>query len=76
MVMADFIQKNMDTLKSFIRAGMVAPTVLRDYQIYVFYRSLDKIPSQMDRYEFTAESMNTSCPTVRNAISKMKKKVR
>lgn len=72
----DILQDNMDATHLLSRCGLVSINVISDYSIYVFYSTLTKIPSKMDRYEFTAESMGCTSRKVAEVVSKMEKTVK
>lgn len=69
----NYIEKNIDVFKTLVRIGAVPPSYLNYFRIYCFYRSLKNIKSKMDRYQFTAESMDTNTSTVMNAVKTMEK---
>lgn len=71
----DFLQANMDVFRKLVMLGKVPQSVMNEYKIYVFYSSLKHVPSKMDRYSFTAESLKTNEKTVRNAVREMEKMV-
>lgn len=72
----DVVTEDMDAMRRLIKCGLVDICRINDYQIYVFYSTLNKIESKMDRYEFTAAAMGVTSETVRRVISKMEKKVK
>lgn len=70
-----YIQENICVIRKLVSIGKVPQSVLNEYQIYAFYQSLSHMPSKMDRYEFTAESLKTNVTTVRNAVRLMEKAI-
>lgn len=71
----DVFQEDVDAVRRLIKCGLQSFSVMNDYQIYVFYSTLTKIESKMDRYEFTAESMGVTSRKVMEVVKKMEAKV-
>lgn len=73
--LVEYINTNMKIVKTFIRAGKMPLSVMTDYDIYLFYKSIDYEPAQMKRYRIVAERFKVSTDTVRRAISVMESNV-
>lgn len=71
----DVLTENMCSFKMFVRMGKVPQSVMVEYQIYSFYKTLENMPSKMDRYQFTAEQLKVNVMQVRRAVSSMEKTV-
>lgn len=72
---ADYIQTNIAVFSTFVKLGSVPQSIMNQYKIYTFYKSLDKMPSKMDRYTFTAESLKTNVTSVRDAVREMERNI-
>lgn len=72
---AEYIEKNADVFHRMVKIGAVPLSYLTYYKIYCFYKSLTKIPSKMERYTFTADSMKVSSETVRVAVRVMERTI-
>ena len=72
---ADFIKKNIDVVKVFVKIGRMPLSVMNDYDIYLFYKSIDYEPAQMKRYGIVAKNFKVSEKTVQRAISDMEKNI-
>lgn len=70
-----FVEKNLDLLRTLTHNGYVSPKLINYYNIYKLYMST-KDSSKMRRYDIVAREMRSSVPTVRLAISDMKKYVK
>lgn len=72
--LATWISENLPEIKKLIRSGVFSATLLRDYEIYVYYGAL-RNRSKMQNYQDTAEAMRASIRTVMNSIKKMESKL-
>lgn len=75
MVVADYIEQNIDVFSKMVKIGAVPPSYFNYYKIYAFYRTTDQMKSKMDRYYFTSDSMKTNTTTVQKAIKLMESRV-
>lgn len=75
MTVYDFLDKNLESLKDFIKIGAVSPTWMHYYNIFCVYRNSTNIKSKMNRLYFTSEVCKVSTQTVRIALQCMNKKV-
>lgn len=72
---ADLLEKNMDSVKDLLKAGVISTSYMNYFKIYVLYKSSSHIRSKMDRYQFVADTLNQSSETVRKAIKQMEKNI-
>lgn len=66
-----FVEKNIDMLRTLTKNGYVSPTLLQYYQIYKSYMAI-KHPSKMERYKTVANETKSSVVKVRQAVASMK----
>jgi len=72
---AEYINTNMKVIQTFVKIGRVPLSVMQDYDIYLFYKSIDYEPAQMKRYGIVAKNFKVSVNTVRRAIVDMEKNI-
>ena len=60
-------------IKELQDLGVVAPTWLRDLEIFEYFSDLDEKLCAYCKYELTAEVFGLSSETVKKIVSKMKK---
>lgn len=72
---ADFIEKNLDTLRKLVKNGDVPTKLLTDYRMYKVYKSY-KGGSKMTRYQMTAEDFGVCTSTIIRAVGRMEKMMR
>lgn len=72
---ADYIKTNMEIVKTFVKIGKMPLSTMNDYDIYLFYKSIDYENAQMKRYSIVAKNFKVSVDTVRRAIVGMEKKI-
>jgi len=72
---AEYINTNMKIIKTFVKIGRMPLSIMQDYDIYLFYKSIDYEPAQMKRYEIVAKNFKCSVNTVRKAVSSMEQKI-
>jgi len=72
---AEYINTNMKVIQTFVKIGRVPLSVMQDYDIYLFYKSIDYEPAQMKRYMIVAKNFKVSVNTVRRAIVDMEKNI-
>lgn len=72
---ADYISSNMKIVKTFIRIGRMPLSIMTDYDIYLFYKSITYEPAVMKRYSIVASHFKISVNTVRRAIVEMEKNI-
>lgn len=72
---AEYISQNMEVFKTMVKAGMMPPSTLQYYKIFLFYSGLKNIKKKTERYGFAADTMGVSETTIRNAIAFMKEPV-
>lgn len=72
---ADYIKTNMEIVKTFVKIGKMPLSTMNDYDIYLFYKSIDYESAQMKRYNIVAKNFKVSVDTVRRAIVGMEKKI-
>lgn len=67
----EFIEKNLDIVRTLIRTGVVPSSYINYYNIYCVYRNSGNLNSRMARYNFTADVAKTSTLTVMKAVKAM-----
>lgn len=72
---AEYISSNMKIIKTFVKIGRIPLSIMQDYDIYLFYKSIDYEPAQMKRYGIVAQNFKCSVNTVRKAISGMEQSI-
>ena len=75
MKVANYISSNIKIVQTFVKIGKLPLSVLNDYDIYLFYKSIDYEPAQMKRYSIVATNFKISVNTVRRAIVDMEKNI-
>lgn len=71
----EYIGANMKVIKTFVKIGKIPLSVMNDYDIYLFYKSIDYEQAQMKRYKIVADRFKCSIDTVRRAVVAMERKV-
>lgn len=71
----DLIQGNIKIIQTFVKIGRMPLSVMTDYDIYIFYKSIDYEPAQMRKYAIVAKNFKCSVDTVRRAVVGMEKNV-
>lgn len=71
----DYISSNIKVVKTLVKIGRVPLSVMTDYDIYLFYKSIDYETAQMKRYSIVANNFKISVNTVRRAIVDMEKNI-
>lgn len=72
---ADYISSNMKIVKTFVKIGRMPLSVMTDYDIYLFYKSIDYEPAKMKKYDIVSRHFKISVNTVRRAIVDMEKNI-
>jgi len=72
---ADYISSNMKIVKTFVKIGRMPLSIMTDYDIYLFYKSIDYEPAQMKKYDIVSRHFKISVNTVRRAIVDMEKNI-
>lgn len=72
---AEYISTNMRVVQTFVKIGRMPLSIMTDYDIYLFYKSIDYEQAQMKRYSIVAKNFKVSVDTVRRAISNMEQKI-
>lgn len=71
----EFIRRNYEAFKGFVRCGSASTKDLNYYKIYCYHSSLPKSLPQMQKHSQTAEDLKVSEISVRRAIREMNKKI-
>lgn len=71
----DLLEKNMLVVKQFIKIGRMPLSIMTDYDIYLFYKSIEHESAPMKKYNIVATRFKVSVSTVRNAIRELEKNV-
>jgi len=71
--LVEYISSNMKIVKTFVRVGRMPLSVMTDYDIYLFYKTIDYETAQMKRYMIVAKNFKCSVDTVRRAVVGMEK---
>lgn len=69
----EYIGTNMKIVKTLVKIGRMPLSVMTDYDIYLFYKSISYEPAQMKRYMIVAKNFKCSVDTVRRAVVGMEK---
>jgi len=72
---ADYISSNIKIVQTFVKIGRMPLSIMTDYDIYLFYKSIGYEPAQMKRYSIVAKNFKVSVNTVRRAIVDMEKNI-
>jgi len=72
--LADFIKNNFSTINTLLKAGVISPSTIANYNIFVFYKGLGNMPI-MEKYTVTAKAMRVSEGTVRKSVRDMQRKM-
>ena len=72
---ADYISDNICVFRKLVQIGKVSPSALSSYNIYLFYASIEGVPSVMERYTITSKAMRVSEGLVRKAVRDMTKNI-
>ena len=75
MNVANYISSNIKIVQTFVKIGKLPLSVLNDYDIYLFYKSIDYELAQMKRYSIVANNFKVSVNTFRRAIVDMEKNI-
>lgn len=71
----DLIEKNIILVKQFVKIGRMPLSIMTDYDIYIFYKSITHETAPMKKYDIVAKRFKISVSSVRNAIRDMEKSV-
>jgi len=72
--LANFIETNYNEFKGFVKAGIISPTTLNNYNMYCQFCELNKdIKSKMLRFSIVADKNKVSEKTVIRAVREMQK---
>lgn len=72
----DVLEKNIQTVRMFVKIGKMPLSVLNEYDIYLFYKSIDYEQRQMKKYEIVSRRFKVHIDTVRRAIINMERTAR
>lgn len=72
---ADYISSNMKVVKTFVKIGRMPLSVMTDYDIYLFYKSISYESAQMKKYKIVSEKFKVHVDTVRRAVTEMEKTI-
>lgn len=75
MKVANYISSNIKIVQTFVKIGKLPLSVLNDYDIYLFYKSIDYEPAQMKKYRIVSERFKVHIDTVRRAVTEMEKNI-
>lgn len=67
----EYIEKNIDVVRTLIKTGVVPSSYINYYNIYCVYRSSTNLKNRMDRYNFVSDIVKTSTLTVIKAVKTM-----
>ena len=71
----DLLEKNIKVIKQFVKIGRVPLSLMTDYDIYLFYKSIDYETAPMKKYKIVSEKFKISITTVRTAVREMQRNV-
>jgi len=69
----DLVEKNISLVRQFVRIGRMPLSLMTDYDIYLFYKSIDYENAQMKKYLIVSKNFKCSVDTVRRAVVGMEK---
>jgi len=69
----DLVEKNISLVRQFVRIGRMPLSLMTDYDIYLFYKSIDYENAQMKKYLIVSKNFKCSVDTVRSAVVGMEK---
>jgi len=75
MKVANYISSNIKIVQTFVKIGKLPLSVLNDYDIYLFYKSIDYEPAQMKKYKIVSDRFKVHIDTVRRAVTEMEKNI-
>lgn len=75
MKVANYISSNIKVVQTFVKIGKLPLSVLSDYDIYLFYKSIDYETAPMKRYKIVADKFKVHVDTVRRAVVSMERNV-
>lgn len=73
--LVDLLENNINVVNRFVKAGKIPLSLMTDYDIYLFYKSITYEKAQMKRYKIVSKNFKCSVETVRRAVSSMEKNV-
>lgn len=74
MIYYDFLTREKDKIKEFVKHGLISPSILGNYDIYLdFLKTEEMEERKMYRYECVAIKNNCSVVQVRKIISVMQR---
>ena len=73
--LVDLIEKNMPFVQTMIKAGKFPLSVMNDYDIYLFYKTITYEPAQLKKYSIVASNFKVSTETVRRAVREMERTI-
>ena len=71
----DFIQENLCVFRTLTVIGHVPASKMNEYKVYLYFQTLEDIPSKMQRYADTAQHFNISEVAVMRAVKAMETKI-
>lgn len=71
----DLLEKNIKVIRQFVKIGRVPLSLMNDYDIYLYYNSIDYETAPMKKYKIVSEKFKISITTVRTAVREMQKNV-
>ena len=69
----DLIETNLSLIKTFVSIGKMPLSLMNDYEIYLFYKGIDKDKKPMQKYKCVSLKFKISVSTVRRAVKEMNK---
>jgi hypothetical protein len=69
----DLVEKNISLVRQFVKIGRMPLSLMTDYDIYLFYKSIDYENAQMKKYLIVSKNFKCSIDTVRRAVVGMEK---
>ncbi len=71
----DFIESNLEVIKTLINIGQISCLAMNEYDIYNFYKSINYEKAKLKKYAIVADKFKISTKTVYRTILKMEKKI-
>ena len=72
---AEYIEKNLQDIKRLVNAGIIQPSLLSHYNIYLTMNEIKHKEKRMKAYEIVGRKNNVSEKTVIRAIKTMEEKM-
>lgn len=72
----DILEENINAVRLLVKIGKMPLSTMNEYDIYLFYKSIDYEQRQMKKYEIVSRRFKVHIDTVRRAIINMERTAR